>query len=80
MQKQRVKITLAFEADLDMIPGWGHEPKDWVAYVENCLSGNQHYHPTTQIVNVETIVDQRPTPTCRICGEEGHSWQRCGND
>jgi hypothetical protein len=19
-------------------------------------------------------------PTCRICGEEGHSWQRCGSD
>ncbi len=19
-------------------------------------------------------------PVCRICGEEGHSWQRCGND
>jgi hypothetical protein len=24
--------------------------------------------------------DNRANPICRICGEEGHSWQRCGND
>lgn len=21
-----------------------------------------------------------PAVTCRICGEEGHIWQKCGND
>ncbi len=24
--------------------------------------------------------ERRAAPVCRICGEEGHSWQRCGND
>ena len=24
--------------------------------------------------------ERRSAPVCRICGEEGHTWQRCGND
>lgn len=54
MYKKRVEITLKFSADLDMVPGWGHVPVDWVEYVKHRLAGNDHYHTQTEVVSVAT--------------------------
>ena len=49
----RVKIELTFEADLDMVPGWGYEPEDWVNYVTQNLMTNRHYNPCVTVHKVE---------------------------
>jgi hypothetical protein len=48
----RVKIELTFEADLDMVPGWGYEPEDWVNYVTQNLMTNRHYNPCVTVHKV----------------------------
>lgn len=47
--KKRVIITLTFAADLDMVPGWGHQPKDWEDLVKRELTRNSHYNPKVSI-------------------------------
>lgn len=49
----RVKITIDFEADLDIVPGWGHLPEDWVALVKKRLTEETSYKPTVEIKAVE---------------------------
>ena len=50
----RVKIELTFEADLDMVPGWGHEPEDWVNYVtQNLMSSTYNSCVTVHKVEKE---------------------------
>lgn len=49
---RRVQITLTFSADLDWIPGWGHEPEDWVELIQSELMRNGHYHPAVEIQKV----------------------------
>lgn len=50
----RVSINLTFSADLDMVPGWGHQPEDWVALVERDLCRNSHYDTKVVIHSVDT--------------------------
>jgi len=52
--KDRVHITLSFSADLDMIPGWGHQPEDWVQLVTRDLNRNSHYNTEIEVHTVET--------------------------
>ena len=55
MPSKRVVIEVEFTADLDMVPGWGHEPQDWVDLIENALNVNKHYNTETKILNVATV-------------------------
>jgi hypothetical protein len=51
----RVKINLTFEADLDMVPGWGHYALDWVDLVRHRLAAEgSHYNPSVTINSVES--------------------------
>ena len=50
---KRTKITLTFEVDLDMVPGWGRDPDDWVAYLERHAMLQKHYNPTFTVLSVE---------------------------
>lgn len=46
--KRRVRMIV--EADLDPIPGWGHEAEDWRAMIQRELDSIAgHYHPTVTI-------------------------------
>jgi hypothetical protein len=42
---KRVAINFTFTADLDRVPGWGHQPSDWSNLVQSELSRNSHYKP-----------------------------------
>lgn len=55
MKRKRVKINLTFEANMDPVPGWGYDVKDWVRLVEGLGQAQMpHYHPTVKINEVET--------------------------
>jgi hypothetical protein len=43
--KTRAFINLTLAVDLDMMPGWGHSPTDWVALLRGALAQGPHYHP-----------------------------------
>jgi hypothetical protein len=49
---QRVNILLTFSADLDRVPGWGYDPKDWVELVERELLKNSHYNTDVDVRSV----------------------------
>lgn len=44
MKKERIRIFV--EVNLDPIPGWGHEPKDFVEHIQFTLNNAySHYEP-----------------------------------
>ena len=46
------RITLRVEVDMDPLPGWGHEPQDWVDYLLSTLErAAPHYHPMVEVVD-----------------------------
>ncbi len=51
MKKKRLRIKLEFETDLDMVLGWGYDPKDWIEYVKIELSRQSHYNPKVKILS-----------------------------
>jgi hypothetical protein len=53
MRRDRYRIVIAFEADRDMVPGWGHQIEDWVALFTEPARRNSHYNVTTEIVEAE---------------------------
>jgi hypothetical protein len=53
--KKRVEIKLTFSADLDMVPGWGHETQDWVDLVNRELMRNSHYDTRVDIHSVDVV-------------------------
>lgn len=50
---QRVAITLTFSADLDRMPGWGFDPKDWADLVEDTLTRQKHYKPEVDLQQIQ---------------------------
>ena len=51
--KKRVSISLTFSADLDMVPGWGHQPEDWANMIKSDLCRNSHYDTEVDIHSVQ---------------------------
>jgi hypothetical protein len=52
--RNRVKFTMEFEVDLDMVPGFGHQPDDWKKFIVNTLAQQvPHYNPTIKMVAAE---------------------------
>jgi len=46
----RRQVTLTVTIDLDPVPGWGDNPEDHRAHVQNLLDSSiGHYHPTVTI-------------------------------
>jgi hypothetical protein len=61
---RRVKINLTFSADLDGVPGWGHQPQDWVDLIRHELMRNAHYRTEVEIHSVEVRHPQSiPNPS-----------------
>jgi hypothetical protein len=50
---KRVTIALTFSADLDQVPGWGHQAEDWIKLVTYELQRNPHYNTRVEIQAVE---------------------------
>lgn len=44
----RKRVRLLVEVDLDPVPGWGHDPVDWEAWLQNVLP--DHYHGTAELL------------------------------
>lgn len=51
---KRVEINLTFSANLDMVPGWGHTPDDWIALIKHELLRNSHYDTRVEIHSTKT--------------------------
>ncbi|HCX23058.1 MAG TPA: hypothetical protein DHN29_14155 [Cytophagales bacterium] len=69
MKKQRVAITLTFEADLDQFAGAYHQPEDWKQYVKDRLKIHCSYDPevtfhTMQVNEIDYGMSQ--TSACNI--------------
>lgn len=46
----RERITILVEVDIDPEPGWGHDPDNYVKYIENfLLTAIPHYKPTVKL-------------------------------
>ena len=50
---KRTKIELTFEADLDISPGFGYSPEDWIKYILAELERNSHYNTKVTVNSVE---------------------------
>jgi hypothetical protein len=72
--KKRVEITLKFSADLDQVPGWGHEPKDWIDLVKRELTRNDHYNTQVDMLKVEVT-----QPAVKTDGESYFEWPLIGD-
>jgi hypothetical protein len=48
----RTRIVIAFEADLDSTPGWGHQSEDWVALATERFA-QQHYNTSSEVLSIE---------------------------
>ena len=53
--KQRAFINLTLAVDLDMVPGAGHQPEDFVTFIEQALKGAAHYHPEIKVSETAVI-------------------------
>ena len=60
-ERPRAIIHLTFSADLDRVPGWGHQPNDWADLVRRELERNSHYNTKVEIKSVEVA---NPEPWC----------------
>jgi hypothetical protein len=49
--KKRVRFTVEFEADLDMVPGWGYEPEDWHVLAMHEFKRYTRYATTARVVS-----------------------------
>jgi hypothetical protein len=48
--RERPRVRLTVEADIDPVPGWGDNPQDWQALVQRLLDeAVPHYHPVVTI-------------------------------
>lgn len=58
----------------------GDQARDWA--IDNLRGYTEGYGSEFHYIVVKTYNPSKKhyPPTCRICGEEGHSWQRCNPD
>lgn len=46
----RQRVRLVVEAELDEVPGWGHQPEDWQVFLQRALEQLVgHYNPVVTI-------------------------------
>jgi hypothetical protein len=50
---KRTRILVAFEADLDVVPGWGHQPVDWINLFTKETKLQSGYNTTATVLSVE---------------------------
>ena len=53
---KRVKFTIEWEVDLDMMAGFGNQPESWAEYLvapSGDLLRQTHYNPSVKIVKTE---------------------------
>jgi hypothetical protein len=62
----RVRIEVLFYADLDRVPGWGHQPADWVKLITTTLERNEHYNTSVIIGDVDIIPDPQCAPELNL--------------
>lgn len=55
---RRFEIVIKFTGDLDMLPGWGHDPKDWVDLATASVLRQTHYNTAAEVVS--TKPESRP--------------------
>jgi hypothetical protein len=60
MRNSRVRFTIEFEANLDMIPGWGYEPEDWHQLATREFERQTHYATSAKVVSSDLIDRVRP--------------------
>lgn len=53
---KRVKFTVEFSADLDMVPGVNHNPEDWHNLVMREILRQTHYNTAAKVV-ANTVTD-----------------------
>jgi len=54
--QKRVKFTITFEVDLDLVPGVFHNASDWVNMVQRDFLRQTHYNACTSIVRAPVEV------------------------
>jgi hypothetical protein len=55
MKRERIKILV--EVDTDPIPGWGHDPNDYVKHIEQALNRTiPHYNPVVTLLPTDDRV------------------------
>lgn len=48
----RTEITMKFSVNLDLVPGWGDCPEDWIKLITSQFLSPEHYKPTVEIIDV----------------------------
>lgn len=44
------RITILVEVDTDAVPGWGHDPQDYVTLIQRMLNDRiPYYNPTVEL-------------------------------
>lgn len=52
MARKRITITMQFEVNLDLVPGWGHEAQDWIEIIQREFLRQRSYKPATRLVAI----------------------------
>jgi hypothetical protein len=53
MMFKQAEITIKYTVDLDAVPGWGHEPEDWINLAKEPVLRQSHYNTSAEVVSVE---------------------------
>lgn len=49
-----MRVVIQVEVNTDPVPGWGHDPEDFVIYIQKYLTDTiPHYKPTAKLVPSE---------------------------
>jgi hypothetical protein len=70
MWTRKTEFTIKFTADLDGVPGWGHQPEDWIALATREFDRQTHYHTKAEVLSVEVIPPRDEVSSgcgCAIC-------------
>lgn len=51
--RKRYRFTIEFEADRDMVPGWGHQVEDWVELATYQFKKQSHYNTAFRVVSTD---------------------------
>lgn len=50
---KRAIIKMTFTVDLDALPGWGHQPEDWVKLIQREFLAQSHYGARATVDSVK---------------------------
>lgn len=48
--KEKYIFTIRFEVDRDMVPGWGHQIKDWIRLATHEFVSQTHYNAEYDVI------------------------------